>query len=255
MRDARRYPEPDGRRRPRAAASSSPSTGPARRARAASARPRRCELGYRFCDTGLLYRALTWLARARGVPPDDAAGLAALVPEVQLAPDEQGRLIRVVVDGRDVTDDVHGPRSWTSTSRRWPRTPSVRAALLARPAGARPDGGIVMAGRDIGTVVLPDADLKIFLDASVEERARRRAEERGVEPDGPGGALDPRPAPPARRDRPRRATGRPAPARPTTPATSRTDGNTFEQTVAEVVAAIRDAERAGAGRPDTRVGS
>ena len=69
-----------------------------------------------------------------------------------------------------------------------------------------------MAGRDIGTVVLPDADLKIFLDASVEERARRRAEERGVEPDGPEGALDPRRAPPPRRDRPD-ARGRAAPAR------------------------------------------
>jgi CMP/dCMP kinase len=140
------------------------------------------ELGYRFCDTGLLYRAVTWLALQRGVQPHDAAGLVELVGEVEFAPDEQGRLKRVLVDDLDHTADVRGPEvdeavSAVSSVR------ELRAALLDRQRGLAAGGGIVMAGRDIGTVVLPNADLKIFLDASVEERARRRAEERGVAAD------------------------------------------------------------------------
>ncbi len=210
------------------------------------------ELGYRFVDTGLLYRALTWLSRARRVPPDDAAGLAALVPEVHLAPDEQDRLIRVVVDGRDVTDDVRTAIVDQHVSE-VARTPAVRAAFLPVQRALASDGGIVVAGRDIGTVVLPDADLKIFLDASVEERARRRSEQREVEPDGPEGRWIL--AQLRRRDEIDR-TREVAPLRPADDARHiRTDGNTFEQTVAEVVAAIREAERAGARSPDARVGS
>jgi CMP/dCMP kinase len=142
------------------------------------------ELGYRFCDTGLLYRAATWLARRQGVPADgDPAALVALVPEIELAPDENGRLAHGSVDGVDVTDDVHTPVVDEAVSA-VSRVPELRAALLSRQRelAAQP-GGIVMAGRDIGTVVLPDADLKIFLDASVEERARRRTEERGLDAD------------------------------------------------------------------------
>src|SRR6478736_5209322 len=66
-------------------------------------------LGYRFCDTGLLYRALTWLALRDGLPLDDGDGLASAVDRVALAPDDVGRLDRVVVDGVDVTDAVHTP--------------------------------------------------------------------------------------------------------------------------------------------------
>ena len=89
----------------------------------------------------------------------------------------------MTVDGADVTADVHTPRVDEAVSA-VSRVPELRAALLSfqRALAAEP-GGIVMAGRDIGTVVLPDADLKIFLDASVEERARRRTEERGLDPD------------------------------------------------------------------------
>jgi cytidylate kinase len=101
-------------------------------------------------------------------------------------------------------------------------------------------GGIIMAGRDIGTIVLPDADLKLFLDASVEERARRRTEQRGLDPDGPEaasilGAL-------RRRDR-LDASRAIAPLRvPPGARIITTDGNVFEDTVAAVVGAIRDAE-------------
>jgi CMP/dCMP kinase len=197
------------------------------------------EVGYRFCDTGLLYRAVTWLAEARGVPVDDPEGLVDLVAGVELAEDAAGRLERLRVDGVDHTADVRGPAVDAAVSA-VSAVPEVRAALLARQRDLAAGGGIVMAGRDIGTVVLPDADLKIYLDASVDERARRRAEERGLDPDAPAGIaiLE------ALRRRDRLDTTRAvAPLRVAPDArVITTDGNTFEQTVDAVVGAIRDAE-------------
>ena len=105
------------------------------------------------------------------------------MPEIELTPDDNGRLAHVTVDGVDVTSEVHTPLVDDAVSA-VSRVAELRAALLERQrALAAEQGGIVMAGRDIGTVVLPDADLKIFLDASVEERARRRTEERDLDPD------------------------------------------------------------------------
>lgn len=202
------------------------------------------DLGYRFCDTGLLYRAVTDLALRRGIGLSDAARLVRLVDEVELAADEDGRLSRVVVDGRDVTAEVRGPavdRHVSEVS----RTPEVRAALLARQRELAAEGGIVMAGRDIGTVVLPDADLKIFLDASAEERARRRAEERGLAPDSAEARAildDLRRRDDLDRNRPV------APLRAAPDARIiHTDANRFEDTVAAVEATIRAAETARAG--------
>ncbi len=197
------------------------------------------ELGYRFCDTGLLYRAVTWLAEARGVEVDDPVGLVGLVDEVQLVPDAQGRLAHVTVDGVDHTADVRGPAVDAAVSS-VSAVPEVRQALLARQRALAADGGIVMAGRDIGTVVLPDADLKIYLDASVEERARRRAEERGLEPDSRAGAEI---LAALRRRDDLDAHRAVAPLRvPEDARIITTDGNTFEETVAAVVGTIRDAE-------------
>jgi cytidylate kinase len=121
------------------------------------------ELGYRFCDTGLLYRAATWLALNRHVraegPDADPAALVALVAEISLVADASGRLAHVSVDGVDVTEDVHTPRVDDAVSA-VSRVPELRTALLERQrALAAEPGGIIMAGRDIGTVVLPDADL------------------------------------------------------------------------------------------------
>jgi len=201
------------------------------------------KLGYRFCDTGLLYRAATWLALEKRVRIDgegtDPQALVALVPEIELVADENGRLAHVSVDGVDVTDDVHTPRVDEAVSA-VSRVAELRAALLQRQrALAAEPGGIVMAGRDIGTVVLPDADLKIFLDASVEERARRRAEEREVNPDSQEGRFIL--AQLRRRDD--LDTNRVvAPLRAADDAIHIvTDGNTFEQTVGAVVAAIEAA--------------
>ncbi len=142
------------------------------------------DVGYRFCDTGLLYRAVTWLAIARGLTASHPHAMRGLVDEVDLAADAQGRLARVYVDGIDHTEDVRSPEVDVAVSA-ISAIPELRAALLERQRTLAADGGIIMAGRDIGTVVLPDADLKIFLDASVEERARRRTRERDLDPAGP----------------------------------------------------------------------
>ncbi|MEK6720923.1 MAG: (d)CMP kinase [Chloroflexota bacterium] len=200
------------------------------------------ELGYRFCDTGLLYRAITWLALARGIPETDAAGLIGLIEEIELKPDAQQRLVRVAVGGRDVTDEVRGPDVDARVSV-FARVPEVRSALLVEQRRIAAGAGIVMAGRDIGTVVLPDADVKIYLDASVEERARRRTGERGLrgdaDPDGAGAAKIL--AQLRRRDDLDRGRAV-APLRPADDAVViTTDGNTLGQTVALVVAAIRSA--------------
>ncbi len=140
-------------------------------------------LGLRFLDTGLIYRALTALALREGVAPEDEPALTALIPRFELADDGQGRLARVLVDGEDATGAVRTHEVDLSVSA-VARQPGVRAALLGLQRRLADAGGIVMAGRDIGTVVLPDADLKVYLDASVEERAMRRIRERGLDPQG-----------------------------------------------------------------------
>lgn len=140
-------------------------------------------LGMRFLDTGLIYRALTGLALREGIAPDDGPGLVALIPRFELGDDGAGRLTRVLLDGADATDEMHGPGVDAAVSV-VARQPDVRAALLDRQRRLAAAGGIILAGRDIGTVVLPDAPLKVFLDASVEERALRRIRQRGLDPAG-----------------------------------------------------------------------
>ena len=139
-------------------------------------------LGYRFCDTGLLYRAIAWLAIRRGVALDDGPAAAALASEVVLAADREGRLSRVRVADEDVTRKVRGAAVDRHVST-VAREPEVRAALIPVQRALAADGGIVMVGRDIGTVVLPDAEVKVYLDASARERARRRTLERGLDPE------------------------------------------------------------------------
>ena len=196
-------------------------------------------VGYRFCDTGLLYRAVTWLSLERGVPSTDPVALRNLAAEVELAADLAGRLSSVLVEGVDRTADVHTPPVDAAVSA-VSAVPELRAALLERQRKLAANGGIVMAGRDIGTVVLPDADLKLFLDASVEERARRRTRERGLDPIGPEAeeilaAL-------GERDR-LDSTRAVAPLHPAGDARIiSTDGNRFEDTVDAVVGAILDTQ-------------
>ena len=196
------------------------------------------ELGFRFLDTGVLYRALTLLAVERGIDPEDEETLATLVDELTLAPDAEGRLRRILVDGEDVTERLHAPevdRAVSAVSRQ----PGVRAALLDLQRRLAAAGRIIVAGRDIGSVVLPGADLKLYLDVSIEERARRRAEERGISPDDPG-------TDDIRRDLARRdeadSTREVAPLRvPEGALVIRSDGREFPDTVAAVVAVVREA--------------
>ncbi|HET7727276.1 MAG TPA: (d)CMP kinase [Candidatus Limnocylindrales bacterium] len=197
------------------------------------------ELGYRFCDTGLFYRALTYLALALGHEAADPAPLVADLERIDLVADAVGRYDHVRLDGRDVTAEVRSPKVDRRVSE-FSAIPQVRAALVPRQRALAEGGGIVMAGRDIGTAILPDADLKLYLDASPEERARRRAEERGLDPGGPEAAAileDLR-----RRDDvdSHRSV---APLRVAPDAVViRTDGNRREETIALVVEAMRRAE-------------
>jgi cytidylate kinase len=128
------------------------------------------QLGYRHVDSGAMYRAVGWRALRDGVPLDDEEAVAALAERVRL---EIGGS-RVAIDDVDVTKAIRTPdidRAAASVA----RLPNVRAVLVARQREMGRSGGIVMEGRDIGTVVFPAADVKIYLDASAEERARRRA--------------------------------------------------------------------------------
>ncbi len=137
-------------------------------------------LGYRFLDTGVMYRAVTWAMLQHGVDVHDEAAVTRLAEEVLIdvrdASRADGRTSDVLLDGQDVTWDIRRPEvngnvSPVSAYR------GVRQAMVKQQQRIGQAGHIVMVGRDIGTVVLPEADLKIYLDASLPERARRRWEE------------------------------------------------------------------------------
>jgi len=138
-------------------------------------------LGYCVVDTGALYRTVALVAERAGVDFDDAervGGLAeALVARdaVKLEGDVRGSS-RVVLDGEDVSGSIRTP-SLSQGASKVSAQPRVRAALLELQRGAGRSGGVVLEGRDIGTVVFPDAEAKVFLTASVDERARRRFEQ------------------------------------------------------------------------------
>lgn len=137
-------------------------------------------LGYLYFDTGAMYRAVTWLALARGVSVADEAQVSALAQaaEIDVLPPlaADGRQYTVLVDGQDVTWAIREPAVAENVSQ-VSAYPDVRAAMVAQQRRLAARGRIVMVGRDIGTVVLPDAPLKIYMDASAEERARRRWQE------------------------------------------------------------------------------
>jgi cytidylate kinase len=137
-------------------------------------------LGYLYFDTGVMYRAVTWLALKQGVDINDEAAITALTQaahiDVRPPSVEDGRAYDVFINGQDITWDIRQPEVDSNVS---PVSAyaGVRKALSAQQRRIGLRGNVVMVGRDIGTVVLPKADLKIYLDASVEERARRRYEE------------------------------------------------------------------------------
>jgi cytidylate kinase len=138
------------------------------------------KLDYLFFDTGVMYRAVTWLALQRGLNMNDEIAITTLAETVPIDvfPPSQpdGRACDVIVEGQDITWETRRPEVEANVSV-VSAYAGVRRALSAQQRRTGQRGKVVMVGRDIGTVVLPQADLKIYLDASAEERARRRYDE------------------------------------------------------------------------------
>ncbi len=154
--------------------------GPAAAGKSTVGRQVAAKLGYPFLDTGAMYRAITWATLHRGIDLSDEEALSRLAASarIDVGPAGPGSVeaCTITVDGEDVTSKLRQPEVESAVSL-VSRVAGVREALVRAQrelAGRKP---VVMAGRDIGTVVLPGADLKVYLDASVEERARRRYEE------------------------------------------------------------------------------
>ena len=144
--------------------------GPSGAGKGTIARTISARLGYRHVDTGAMYRAVAWKALHDGVAVDDEATVTALADRSPIV--VEGGIISI--DGHEVTTAIRTPEI-DKAAAAVARLPGVRAVLVARQRALGRDGGVVMEGRDIGTVVFPHADVKIYLDASAEERARRRA--------------------------------------------------------------------------------
>ncbi|HUA02967.1 MAG TPA: (d)CMP kinase [Solirubrobacteraceae bacterium] len=145
--------------------------GPAGAGKSTVARAVAKELGFTYLDTGSMYRAVALAALQQGAEPASIAGSLAIEPGE-----------RVFVDGRDVTDEIRTPDVSEAASRA-AADRGVRSAVAAEQRRLLSSGNWVAEGRDIGTVVAPDAEVKVFLDADPRERARRRAEELGVDLD------------------------------------------------------------------------
>lgn len=141
------------------------------------------QLNYVYCDTGAMYRCVTLLVLRRGVAPDDAAAVTALLKDVKISfkPSADGQL--VFLNGEDVSLAIR-QEDVTNNASAVAAIPAVRTALTDQQRAIADAGNIVMDGRDIGTTVLPHAELKVFMVASVEERARRRFldnQEKGID--------------------------------------------------------------------------
>lgn len=136
------------------------------------------ELGYLYIDTGAMYRAITWKAIRNGVPLRDDQTLTELTgkTELLLKQDKKNNLLKVFVDGEDVTHKIRSEKISRNTNV-VAAVQKVRKILRDKQRTLGKNGGVVMEGRDIGTAVFPNADIKFYLDASPQERAKRRYQE------------------------------------------------------------------------------
>lgn len=150
--------------------------GPAASGKTVVGRALAKRLNFRFLDTGLMYRAMTFVALRDRISPIDGPALTKLATESEIDVIDNPSHIQVVLQNQDVTDQLHTPAVEEAVSQ-VSAIPGVRAALVARQRLLAAPGSIVMVGRDIGTVVLVEADIKLFLEASPEERAKRRQAE------------------------------------------------------------------------------
>ncbi|MEZ4404609.1 MAG: (d)CMP kinase [Kofleriaceae bacterium] len=161
--------------------------GPAGAGKSTVARRLAHELGYRLLDTGAIYRSVAVTAVARAIDLDDEAALAAVATALDIDFKLVGDVNQVWLDGADVTSAIRTAAASQAASR-VSRHPAVRAALLGLQRRLGGAGGVVVEGRDTGTVVFPDAGAKFFLTASDHERARRRQAE--LEASGDGGDFE-----------------------------------------------------------------
>jgi cytidylate kinase len=150
--------------------------GPSGAGKSTVARRLAQRLGYLYIDTGAMYRAVGWKAKRHAVDPADEARLAVLCAETEVTIKKDNSDPRFYVDGIDVTGQIRTPEMGMMASA-VSKSPSVRARLLELQRNLGHQGGVVMDGRDIGTVVFPDADVKFYLDASADERGIRRYRE------------------------------------------------------------------------------
>jgi cytidylate kinase len=150
--------------------------GPSGAGKSTAARALAAALGYTFVDTGAMYRALALKALRSGVSFDDGERLCALLAESEIQLEDGGRRVRL--DGEDVTEAVR-TRAVAGTASQVSVHPGVRRAMVARQKAIGSAGGVVLDGRDIGSAVFPDAEVKFYVDADASERARRRHAEIG----------------------------------------------------------------------------
>lgn len=154
-------------------------------------------LGLRYLDTGAMYRAMTWWMLRNGVPVEDADAVAARAGDPVIVSGTDPDVPAISVDGQDVSEPIR-TREVTNAVSAVSAVPAVRARMVALQREIMTDGGIVVEGRDIGTVVAPDAPVKVYLTASEEVRAARRAKDLAADP---GASLTVTQAEQARRDR------------------------------------------------------
>jgi cytidylate kinase len=150
--------------------------GPSGSGKSTVARGVAAALGLRYLDTGAMYRAVTWLAVQRQVPLDDDGELTRLAESADLVLSTTPEPVTVCAEGTDVTTEIRGAAVTAAVSA-VSAVPGVRAAMVRRQKAAIGAGGIVVEGRDIGTTVVPDAPVKVFLTADETARAQRRARE------------------------------------------------------------------------------
>ena len=206
--------------------------GPAGAGKSTVSRRLAAALGYRYIDTGAMYRVIGVLAAEAGIDFSDTAALAALCDRTAIEFVERDGALRTCVGERDLSAVIRSPEAAQLASK-VSAVPAVRERLVAQQRALGAAGGVVMEGRDIGTVVFPDAPVKIFLDASVRERARRRA---GELPDGATAAAVERMAQEiAERD----ARDRGRAHSPLRPAADAVVVETTDKTIDEVVEALR----------------
>jgi CMP/dCMP kinase len=150
--------------------------GPSGSGKSSVSRGAATELGLRYLDTGAMYRAVTWWMLERRIDVSDSAAVAARAAEALVAPGTDPASPTITLDGRDVSAEIRRPEVTGAVSA-VSAVPEVRRLLLTLQRTVIGAGGIVVEGRDIGTVVCPDADLKVFLTASAQARAARRSRE------------------------------------------------------------------------------